>query len=124
MAKVSGGFVNRFGLEVLRLGVMVFVGGLSLVGEGACWGQEESAKQVAAARKVLDAYHETNPVPSSRTLHIVYWTPADREPAPQYRERLTRVLFDIREFYAKEMRRLGFGERTIRLATDEDGLLK
>lgn len=116
--------MNRFCLEVLRLGVMVFVGGLSLVGEGACWGQEESAKQVAAARKVLDAYHVTDPVPSSRTLHIVYWTPADREPAPQYRERLTRVLFDIREFYAKEMRRLGFGERTIRLATDEDGLLK
>lgn len=85
--------------------------------------QEMIDQQVPAALKILDAYHATDPVPANRTLHIVYWTPSDREPQPQYRERLSRVLFDIREFYLREMKRLGFGERTIRLATDDDGLV-
>lgn len=85
--------------------------------------QEMIAAQVPAARKILDAYHADAP-PSKRTLHIVYWTPADREPQPQYRERLTRVLFDIRDFYRREMDRLGFGPRTIALATADDGLLQ
>ncbi len=91
-----------------------------------CWAQspqEDIAAQVPAAMKVIDAYHAAEPVSSRRTLHVVYWTPKDREPAPQYRERLTRVLLDVREFYLKEMRRLGFGERTFNLATDADGLL-
>jgi hypothetical protein len=81
------------------------------------------AQQVPAALKILDHYHHTQPETGNRTLHIVYWTPADREPLPQYRERLSRTLFDIRDFYLREMKRLGFGERTIRLATDKDGLL-
>ena len=81
------------------------------------------AAQVPTAVKVIDAYHAAEAVTSKRTLHIVYWTPSDRDPAPQYRERLTRALFDIREFYLREMRRLGFGDRTIRLAIDADGML-
>lgn len=81
------------------------------------------AMQVPAALKVIDAYHTAEAVPSKRTLHIVYWTPSDRDPAPLYRERLTRVLFDVRAFYLREMQRLGFGDRTIRLAVDADGLL-
>lgn len=85
--------------------------------------QDDIATQVPAALRIIDAYHAAQAVPSKRTLHIVYWTPQDRDPAPQYRERLTRVLFDVRDFYLKEMQRLGFGERTIRLATDTDGLL-
>ena len=91
-----------------------------------CWAespQEDIAAQVPAALKIIDVYHASESVPSERTLHVVYWTPQDREPAPQYRERLTRVLFDIRDFYLKEMKRIGFGERTISLATDADGLL-
>lgn len=79
--------------------------------------------QVPAALKILDTYHQAAAQPSERTLHFVYWTPSDREPQPQYRERLTRVMFDIRDFYRREMERLGFGPRTIRLATDDDGLL-
>jgi hypothetical protein len=82
------------------------------------------ATQVPAAVKVIDAYHAAEAVPAKRTLHIVYWTPSDRDPAPQYRERLTRVLFDIRSFYLREMQRLGFGGRTIRLAVEADGMLK
>ncbi len=54
---------------------------------------------------------------------IVLWTPSDREPAPQYRERLTAVLHDIRGFYAKEMKRMGFGPRTLKFAHADDGLI-
>jgi hypothetical protein len=85
--------------------------------------QELIDAQVPAALKILDAYHRADAKPSNRTLHFVYWTPSDREPQPQYRERLTRVMFDIRDFYRREMERLGFGPRTIRLPVDEDGLL-
>lgn len=81
-------------------------------------------QQVPAAIRLRDAYLSENAVPSKRTLHIVYWTPKDREPIDQYRERLSRVLFDIRDFYRNEMRRLGFGDMTFGLETERDGLLK
>ena len=79
--------------------------------------------QVPAALKLIDGYKEQDAVSSKRTLQIVYWTPKDREPIAGYRERLSRVMFDIRDFYLKEMVRLGFGERTIQLATARDKLL-
>jgi hypothetical protein len=91
-----------------------------------CWAQspqEMIDAQVPAALKVINAYH-ADAEPSNRTLHIVYWTPNDREPQPEYRARLSRTLFHIRDFYQREMERLGFGKRTIRLATADDGLLK
>ena len=107
---------------VLNLAVFMVLPSPSQIG----WAQspqEDIASQVPAALRIIDAYHATASIPSKRTLHVVYWTPQDREPAPQYRERLTRVLFDVRDFYLKEMQRLGFGDRTISLATDADGLL-
>lgn len=58
-----------------------------------------------------------------RTLHVVYWTPSDREPAPEYRERLSRAMLHIQKFYAKEMKRLGFGPQTIQLDLNSDQLL-
>lgn len=98
----------------------LWAGGTLAYGQTA---DELIAMQVPAALKVIDAYHTAEAVPSKRTLHIIYWTPSDRDPAPHYRERLTRVLFDVRAFYLREMQRLGFGDRTIRLAVDADGLL-
>jgi hypothetical protein len=84
----------------------------------------EIAPKVAAARAILDTWQAKDPVRAERKLHIVLWTPSDREPAPQYRERLTAILKDIRGFYAKEMERVGFGPRTIGLDMADDGLLK
>ena len=86
--------------------------------------REEIARQVPAALAVLDRWHAVDAVPADRKLHLVYWTPADREPAPQYRQRLTRVLRDVQQFYRTEMRRMGFGDRTIRLVAEPDGLLQ
>lgn len=82
------------------------------------------ADQVPRARAILDAWKKGSPADAKRVLHIVYWTPADRDPAPQYRERLTRVMTSIRAFYASEMDRLGFGKQSINLDFAGDKLLK
>ena len=86
--------------------------------------QEEIAAKVPAARAILDAWQAQDPAPAERKLHVILWTPSDREPAPRYRERLTAALADIRNFYAREMDRLGFGPRTLRFDHDDDGLLR
>lgn len=85
---------------------------------------EEIAAQAPAARAILDTWHAAEPTPVDRRLHLVLWTPADRDPAPRHRERLSAMMRDIREFYAREMERNGFGRRTIRLVDDTDGLLR
>ncbi|MES2707516.1 MAG: hypothetical protein V4726_13040 [Verrucomicrobiota bacterium] len=85
--------------------------------------QEEITAQVPAARAVLDKWQAENPVRAERKLHIVYWTPSDREPSPRYRERLSAIMRDIRTFYGSEMERLGFGNRTFTLDDAADGLL-
>src|SRR5688572_14010087 len=77
--------------------------------------QEEVATQGPAARALLEAWEKENPVKGDRFVHLVYWTPSDREPAPLYRERLSKIFEDVRGFYAREMDRNGFGPRTIKL---------
>ncbi len=86
--------------------------------------QEEITDQAPRALAILNKWHAADPVPADRRLHLVYWTPADREPAPRYRERLSAILLDIQKFYLAEMKRMGFGERPIRLHAEADGLLK
>lgn len=80
--------------------------------------------QASNATRIRDAYLSETPVPSKRTLHVVYWTPSDRDPLPQYRERLDRVLTDIQSFYRSEMNRNGFGECTFSLDKENDGILR
>lgn len=84
----------------------------------------EIAVQVPAAIAILDRWHTNQPETAERYLTLVYWTPADREPSPQYRERLTRSLHHVQAFYLKEMERLGFGKKTIRFHEAADGLLE
>jgi len=85
--------------------------------------QEEIAAQVPAARAILDGWQKQNPERADRKLHIVYWTPADREPAPRYRERLSTIMEDIRKFYAEQMEKDGFGPRTFNFDHAADGLI-
>ncbi|MCC9607229.1 NPCBM/NEW2 domain-containing protein [Blastopirellula sp. JC732] len=85
--------------------------------------QEEIDLLVPQAMKILEKWEQEEPVAGNRKLHVVYWTPNDREPAPLYRERLSAILLDIQNFYATEMKRLGFGERTIQFDLKEDGLV-
>ncbi|MGA0846399.1 MAG: glycosyl hydrolase, partial [Luteolibacter sp.] len=85
--------------------------------------QEEIPIKVAQARAILDPWLAQNPVPGDRRLHVVLWTPNDREPAPRYRERLSELLHDIRDFYGSEMERLGFGRRSINFHHSDDGMI-
>ncbi|MFM7181398.1 MAG: glycosyl hydrolase, partial [Verrucomicrobiales bacterium] len=84
----------------------------------------EIAAKAPQARAILDAWHAKDPEPAKRVVHIVLWTPLDREPAPLYRERLSAIMRDIRSYYAREMERLGFGPRTIQLDEEDGGLIR
>lgn len=75
--------------------------------------------QVKAARKILDAWHNDQPEQVDRYLHIVCWTPSDRELPADYSPRLTRMMEHIRAFYAREMDRLGLGDRSFNLKYDD-----
>lgn len=85
---------------------------------------EEIRVKVSAARGILDGWQADRPERAERRLHVVLWNPADREPAPRYRERLTAILHDIRDFYAREMNRVGFGPRTLKFDHEKDGLVR
>ena len=78
-------------------------------------GEPEKAK---AALKILDSWHATEPEKAERTLHFVLWTPKGRAAPEKYEERLTRIMTHIRDFYGREMNRLGFGPRSINLPMD------
>ncbi|MEZ5300885.1 MAG: hypothetical protein R3F11_09570 [Verrucomicrobiales bacterium] len=87
---------------------------------------EDEAAIVARANAVLDAYRGKPGEllePGERRLHLVYFTPADKEPAPDWEARVRRTMADIRDFYAAEMERLGFGKRTIKL-DEPDGAIR
>ena len=76
--------------------------------------------QVKAARAVLDPWLGKPAEEPKRFLHLVYWTPEDREPAQNHVDRLTRIMEHIREFYATEMERLGFGRRSFNLKYNDE----
>lgn len=80
-------------------------------------------QQAPLALKRLEAYHQPAPTPTSRKLHVVYFTPSDRDPEPRYRERLDAIMEDIRGFYRDGMERAGFGPKTFDLARDAEGRL-
>ncbi len=86
--------------------------------------RREIGEKVPAARAILDAWQAERPEKAERCLHVILWTPSDREPTPRYRERLSAILHDIRDFYAKEMNRIGFGPRTLRFDHDNEGLIR
>jgi len=75
-------------------------------------------EQSAAARKILEAWQPDNADAKERFLHVLCWTPSDREFPRDHHQRLSRMLRHIQAFYAGEMARHGFGERSIRLQRD------
>ncbi len=79
----------------------------------------DERQQAAAAMRVLDAWHGEQPEMVERTLHLVCWTPSDREFPSDDQARLTRMMRHIQNFYRTEMERLGLGARTFNLAYDD-----
>lgn len=86
--------------------------------------QAEISGRSPFALKILDGWQKSSPVSAKRKLHVIYWTPSDREPAHRYRERLSPIMENIRQFYRKEMENLQFGPRTFTLDRETDGLVK
>lgn len=74
----------------------------------------------AAAREILLCWQTAHARPAKRFLHVVCWTPSDREFPAGYRDRLSRMLLHIQNFYAEEMQRNGFGMRSFNLELEED----
>lgn len=84
---------------------------------------DAASPEVEAAVAILDSWHAEEPEPGERTLHIVVWRSQDRDFAPDYKGRLQRIMEHIRDFYAAEMERHGFGPRTIQLDYERSGAL-
>ncbi|HEV7927206.1 MAG TPA: NPCBM/NEW2 domain-containing protein [Verrucomicrobiae bacterium] len=80
-------------------------------------------QQAALALKIIDAYHNPRPATPPRQLRILYFTPSDRVPAPQYQQRLAAIIEDIHEFYRDGMERLGFGSKSFAMERDASGKL-
>ncbi len=84
---------------------------------------EPAEADLQRSRSLLQAWETTSPQKSPRLMRIVYWSPVDREPQPEFRPRLTRVMQSIQAFYAREMASWGFPGRSIQLELAADGLL-
>ena len=79
------------------------------------------AQQGALASTIIDAYHGPRPKDPLKTVHVVYFTPSDRDPVPNYEERWGAILEDIRSFYRDGMAQRGFGPKTFDVARDAQG---
>lgn len=80
-------------------------------------------EQIPPVASALAEFHGELPDSISRKLHIVYWTPSDREPQPQWRERLSRAMEATADFYESELKRLGVAARRLPLDHATDGLV-
>lgn len=76
--------------------------------------------RVTVAKKILADVQAGTPQ-NHRLLHVAYFCPADRTPAPAYQERLGRVLEDISRYYAAQLRGYGLSSDGIPLAKNPDG---
>ena len=115
--------MNRTNRRQLLFVAAIFISATTGFCEYAAAQLVSSDADVIAARHILDAWHADNPEPGTRSLHLVCWTPSDRDFPADYEARLTRIMLHIQEFYLREMERLGFGSRTIRLPLNSDGRL-
>lgn len=82
----------------------------------------EGRTLMQAAQRAVAAYHAGQP-PGGSALRVVYFHPHDREPLPDYAERLDRVMTDISAFYRDGMRRFGLESAGLPLER-ENGHLK
>ena len=78
--------------------------------------------RVTTARQILADYQAGAPR-NHRVLHVAYFCPADRTPAPDYQARLGRVLGDISKFYATQLQSYGLPSDGIPLDYDATGNL-
>ena len=56
-----------------------------------------------------------------RTVRLIYFLPADRQPRQGIEEKMDTLIKDVREFYADQMEKHGFGRKTFSIETDHTG---
>ncbi len=57
-------------------------------------------------------------------VRIIYLLTEGKEPSPNITRKLDRTIRDVQKFYADEMERHGFGRKTFKFETDENGKAK
>ena len=54
-------------------------------------------------------------------VRLIYFLPRDRQPQPDINAKMNALIKDVQQFCAEEMEAHGFGRKTFRLETDENG---
>src|SRR5258708_2674499 len=63
-------------------------------------------EMVQEAQRIIAAYNAGQPR-SHSALRVIYFVPTDRDPLPDYAERLDRVMNDVSDYYRDGLRRQG-----------------
>jgi hypothetical protein len=108
----------RHGKVTLNLSSLAFLA-MALF---SSWGRVRADEdpRVTTARKALSDF-QAGATRNHRVLHVAYFCPADRTPAPGYQERLGRIMDDISRFYADQVRQCGLPCDGIPLNKDASG---
>lgn len=67
------------------------------------------------------AFHHGEPKENLK-LRVIYFHPADREPQPQYQQRINRIVLDIKDFYDAEFARIGLENAELPLEMDGEAV--
>lgn len=70
-----------------------------------------------ALQQRVQAFHANAPHEDLK-LRVIYFHPADREPQPNYQERVNRIVLDIKDFYDTEFARIGLKDAELPLEMD------
>lgn len=81
-------------------------------------------EQAAYILEQLKAWRDRKRPADDKKLRIVYFHPKDREPLSNHVARWDGIMSDIQQFYRDEMKLLGFGDLTLALERDDEGVLK
>ncbi len=104
-------------LVTLLVTLLVAVG----IGQAQMPDDPEGRAMLQKARRTIEDYHAGQPK-SDAVLRVVYFHPSDRDPLPNYAERLDRVLGDVSDFYRDGLQRFGLANEGLPLER-KDGRL-
>lgn len=95
-------------MKITAPAVACLVGVLAALAEGApvLPDDPEGRAMMQAAQRAIAGYHAGEPK-AEEEIRVVYFHPSDREPWPNYAERLDRALTDVSDFYRDGFRRFG-----------------
>ncbi len=77
--------------------------------------------QIAEAENRIRSAVKSDSIESPARLVVVYFTPADREPAAKHVERIRLITEEAGTFYQKELIRHGFPDRKLRVLRNQAG---